>query len=786
MQLTFLKSNIPLTKSFTKKADGSIEKSSYPNVWEVTSIAEDCPDLKTFESLLNAHAAKGHCLLKGVVTRPLNTESRKGSTDRNATTDWLCLDIDGIDPVVPAVPATLITPDTILADMGLGDVSYLLQWSGSQNIYNSSLRCHIFIMLTKPVSAPLVKQWLIQKNHEVAVLRDHQALTKTGNSLTWGLDITACQSDKLIYIAPPILKNIKNPLGRTHRVSVVTKKHAKFDVTLGSINSTTTNRALTDARVLALRDAAGLPKRKLTYKTSGPHEILVKPDECIATEIKQDRGFVYFNLNGGDSWAYYHPENNPDYIFNFKGEPVYLTKDLLPDYWASLQSAGHRVSSTGIAYLAFCDRLTGTYWKGSYDAANDVLDITQAKTLVILKDWAKENGLPLDIVPEWDMTFDPHDNVRVDFNNKTVNTFKLTEYMKAVAKKVQICPPTIFKIVNHALGSDVDITEHFMNWLAYIIQKRDRTLTAWVLHGTQGTGKGILMSRILRPIFGASQTTVRRMEEFKQPYNAYMKQCFLVFVDEVQTKALMDENGIMANIKNFITEPFITIRSMYAQAVECRNYTNWVFASNKPDPIQIDREDRRTNVGKYQPTKLNITDKELEKVEKELQMFHDYLLSYPVDEAAASTPLDTEDRDTLMSISETALDSVSNALMNGNMSFFIDQLPTSNKYNTNAVSASKVLDYKEVVLDILKRTDALTGKVNIARDELRTIYEYTVGKIPESPNKFTSLLKHHRIHIKKVWGGDKAVAGINCRFSDVSNFGEYLKAHFPAAKKAKT
>ena len=595
MQLTFLKSNISLTKSFTKKPDGTIEKSSYPNVWEVTSITETCPDLKSLEDLLIKHAAPGHCLLKGMATRPLNNESRKGSTDRNATTNWLCLDIDGIDP------ANGVTPDTILADMGLRDVSYVLQWSGSQNIYNNTLRCHIFIMLAKAISAPLIKQWLIQKNHEVSVLRDHQALTKTGNSLTWGLDITACQSDKLIYIAPPILKGIKNPLGRVPRVSHVAKKHLRFDLTLNPINSTTQNRALTDARVLALRDAAGLPKRKLTYKTSGPHEILVKPDECIATEIKQDRGFTYFNLNGGDSWAYYHPENNPDYIFNFKGEPVYLTKELLPDYWASLQSAGHRVSSSGLAYMAFCDRLTGTYWKGTYDAANDNLDITQAKTLVILKDWAKENGLPLDIVPEWDMTFDPHDNVRVDFNNKTVNTFKLTEYMKAVAKKVIAPPPTIYKIVHHALGCDADITVHFINWLAYIIQKRDRTLTAWVLHGTQGTGKGILMSRILRPIFGASQTTVRRMEEFKQPYNAYMKQCFLVFVDEVQTKALMDESGIMANIKNFITEPYITIRQMYAQAVECRNYTNWVFASNKPDPIQIDREDRRTNVGKYQP-----------------------------------------------------------------------------------------------------------------------------------------------------------------------------------------
>jgi hypothetical protein len=413
-----------------------------------------------------------------------------------------------------------------------------------------------------------------------------------------------------------------------------------------------------------------------------------------------------------------------------------------------------------------------------------VLDITQAKTLVILKDWAKENGISIgDYVPEWEMEFNPHDNVRVDFTNQTINTFQLTSYMKAQTREVKACPPTIFKIINHALGNDIEITGHFINWIAYILQERDRTLTSWVLHGTQGTGKGILMSRILRPIFGMSQTTVRRMEEFKQPYNAYMKQCFLVFVDEVQTKALIDESGIMANIKNFITEPIITIRQMYSQAVECRNYTNWIFASNKPDPIQIDREDRRTNVGKYQPAKLGMNDKDLAKIERELQAFHDYLLTFQVDKTAAATPLETEDSDTLISIGENAIDSVAQALLTADMGFFMDQLPTT-KYSTNLVAQNRIDDYKRALHDILHRTDALTGKVNIPRDELRTIFEYTVGKIPESPNKFTSLLKHHRIHIKKVWGGDKTVNGITCEFKDVSKFGEYLKTHFPVPKAA--
>ena len=84
--------------------------------------------------------------------------------------------------------------------------------------------------------------------------------------------------------------------------------------------------------------------------------------------------------------------------------------------------------------------------------------------------------------------------------------------------------------------------------------------------------------------------------------------------------------------------------------------------------------------------------------------------------------------------------------------------------------------------DLLLRTDALTGRCNIARDELRIIYERTVGKTPESPNKFTALLKHHRIHTKKVRVHDQSVYGLSTTFQDVPNFDKLLKQHFPQSK----
>lgn len=781
MRVHFLQGSVPLTKTFTKTSKG-IEKTPYPMTWEFTSLSEDITTLKDFETSLIKHAALGHCVLKGQIARDLVAESRAGSTTTSDATEWIVLDLDGIPD---HHGGTTMTTDLFLEAMGLKDISHIVQWSASQGINDKRLRAHIFMLLDRPVAAPLLKQWLIQKNHEVPFLNAAMELTKTNNSIRWPLDTSACQNDKLIYIAPPVLKGLKDPLGKTPRISLVKRKIDRLSITQ-SVNPTEKNRALTHARMDALRDEAGLPKRKFNYKSVAGTEVMLKPDSCVITDMKVDRNFVYFNLNGGDSWAYYHPENKPDYIYNFKGEPTYLTKELLPDYWQELTGKGvTRTSSEGVIYLAFCDKQTGAYWRGTYDTQIDELNIYQAKNETQLRHFCAQHGIPIgDFVPEWDLVFNPHDNVRVDVQNKVINRFTPSAYMRSTAKRVTKCPPITFKVIHHALGSDVEVTEHFMNWLAYILQRRDRAKTAWIMHGTQGTGKGVLTNNILRPIFHP-HTASRRMEELNEKYNHFMADSLLVFVDETQIKALGNEKGVMAKLKNFITEEYVPIRAMHANAIEQRNYCNWIFMSNMSDPVIIDKGDRRFNVGRYQPNKIELTDAEFTKLDQELQAFHDYLLSFPMDENKARQVINTADRENMMALSETSIDTVSNALLDGTFSFFIDQLPTDDSHTRNALLLQKVSEYQEVLRRLMLRT-MTDGTCNISREELRTVYDYVVGNIPSSPNKFTSLLKHHRVHIEAVWVDNKTVRGLAVKWADKAEFGKFTKQHFTAPTKAKS
>ena len=762
MKITFLFANTPLTKQFTKTATG-IDKISYPFVRDFTSITESISNLTELEKALKKHAKLGHCLLKGNTNKPLLNESRAGSTDTQAQTSLLVLDIDGL-------PAGT-TPDDVMKSINLRHISYIVQFSASSEITDQTLKCHIYIWLAKSYAAPLIKQYLIQLNHEIKLFQANLRLTSTGNTLSWPLDITACQNDKLIYIAPPILIGLTDPIKQ--RIKLVKRVTESF--TLPTINATETNKERTQLALNTLREAAGLPKRKTVFKQSGGFEVLSKPGACTVTGLKHERGFVYMNLNGGDSWGYYHPENNPDYIHNFKSEPVYLTKELLPDYWAELvNSPCTTADSQGLIYFVLCDIQTGQYLNAIYNQAIDELTLYPAKNETQVRHFAKEHGMPLgDFIPTWTIAFDPTNSTspRVDFSNKLINTFNPTVYMRATPKTSSVCPPTIYKTIDHALGNDPVITSKFMHWLAFIFQTGMMTKTAWVFHGRTGTGKGVLFKHILAPLF--RYVTLRRMEELNEQYNGFMRDMLIVAVDEIQISTLKSEEGVMAKLRNFITDSPIQVRNMYASAAEYPNYTNWLFFSNKPDAVQVTTDDRRTNVGKYQPVKLEITDQELDTIQLELTQFAEYLHGMQVNKQAVSTPAQTEDRDRLISISQSSIDTVADAVLNGNFEFFMDHMPTGVQGLLPHWEQTMFDTYKRTLTSLLARTNTSTGVCNLGRDELRALFDYTVGDMPASPNKFTSRLKHHRIYMAKVWIDGRTVNGIQTKWVDYETFSAY-------------
>ena len=761
----FLAADKPIVKRYEITPNtGELVKHPYPFVYEVTSYQETCNNLHDLFQHIQKYAKQGNCMVKGKLGRQLVTESRKGTTNPEELTEWICLDLDGIEGYQSV--------DHFLSDIGCAETDYILQWSSSMGIENKAgFRCHIFMQLDKPVRPQQLKNWLQDLNLSRPTLSGQLQLTKTGNSLRWPLDITTCQNDKLLYIAPPDLgKGITDPFPEKGSRGKPASPRITFEQRTLKRLSLPTNLILqealrdrTHAKVSELRVAAGLPKMKaVKYKFDGTIEYMANPGQATITDMKEERGFVYFNLNGGDSWAYYHPSDSPEFIYNFKGEPTYRTQDLLPQYWAKLtqQAASGAPDAKGNIYLAFREFTSGVYWNGIYDTVNDALELYPAKSETQLRHFMKNNKMPLgESIPDWKRVFEPNNPNVIDRQAQTVNIYNPSDFFKDLSPPfVASPPPVINKIIDHVLGNDMATLDHFYNWLAVIVQHKTRAGTAWVMQGTQGTGKGLLMHNILTPLFGYENVAAKRMEELESQFTEFMENKFIVFIDEIESGKSLYHAKVTAKLKNLIVEPMISIRNMYRPAYLAPNFASMIFASNKPSSVEVAPDDRRFNVGVYQENKLQITGPEIDQIDQELGEFYAYLMHYPADPDRARTPLISQSRSTLIDISRTAIDTISDALLKGDLQTLWDHLPSQKALTPgNALIQTKSQGYRDLIVDVVNN---IGNHDKLTRDELYTIFEYTVGNMPTSPNKLTSTLKHHRLHLKPVWKYNRSVRGI--------------------------
>jgi hypothetical protein len=491
---------------------------------------------------------------------------------------------------------------------------------------------------------------------------------------------------------------------------------------------------------------------------------MAKPDRAIVTGVKKERGFVYLNINNGDSWAYYHAENNPEFIYNFKSEPIYRTADLLPEYWAEVRQTSTASTPTadarGVLYLAFRDFRTASYWNGTYDTKKKDLVLSGAKGKDQLIDYLKQNNQPIgEYIPDWNMHFDPSSDLRVELETKVINTFQPSSYMLLDPRKVTKIPKTVRKVIHHMGGSDDEVFERVMNWIAVIMQYRVKTESGWVFHGVPGTGKGITMDRILKPLFKYVQ--VRRMREFDSPFNGFLEECMILGVDEAQLSAFNETAGVMeADLKNYITEMSISIRKMYQLPYLTKSYLNVIFLSNKPDPMVIHPKDRRLSVGVFQSERLKITTKEVEEdIPAELEDFYHYLMTRKADRELAREPLNNAAKKDMVEVGRIGIDRISDALAEGDYQFFVDQVSAMPMAGIHSNRDIQEKAYAELLEQIKKGK-----KETLLREEVQQICQHCLGDMPESAYKFTSKVKHHGIKFETVRVNNKQAKGIKVKW----------------------
>jgi len=419
-------------------------------------------------------------------------------------------------------------------------------------------------------------------------------------------------------------------------------------------------------------------------------------------------------VNGGDSGGYYFLLTNPHYMYNFKGEPIWEIEKADADFYRSIFDifADKIDADTKQKPVVLRDFYTDTFYNGVYDETKQQFTEDYPLTPTnknSLNDFLKSHGrAALDYVPDARVVFDPSssEGINLDTVPYSVNLFRKTKYMLKPqenvkelsygdAIEIQNVAPNFYKLVMHILGDGQPEFEHFINWLAYIYQNKRKAMTAWIFTGVPGTGKGLFVHKILKPLFGEQQTPMRSLENIEEQFNLYMRTAMFLVVDEFRMADSGSVGRMADKLKHQITEPTLTIRAMRTNQIELPSYTNFIFLTNRADAVKIEDSDRRYNVAPRQETKLEVAHKDLlaqlDLLEQELYIVSGILQRFQVDARMAHTALENDAKKEMKEVSMSVLEEFANAIRTRNLEYFTEVLdiPLTNTFDAGGITTAQ-------------------------------------------------------------------------------------------------
>ena len=273
-------------------------------------------------------------------------------------------------------------------------------------------------------------------------------------------------------------------------------------------------------------------------------------------------------------------------------------------------------------------------------------------------------------LPRREIIFNP--GLPDGLNEGYYNLFEETEYMRkdystlsplalnqVVAELKSRCN-VIYEVMNNIFG-ETEYLERFLNWIAYILRERTKSNTAWLITSdVHGVGKDLMFIRMLMPLFGKKQSQMMNGSRIAKNFNKIDMNCFLRGYNEVFSAGNPKENLHRKEmLKDQITAIYQSIEIKGVDTFQTHNFMNFILFSNSEHPIFIDEEDRRFNVIRNDNA-MKVSDLSIYRGEKylepdiaaELSDFADIIFRLEYDRELADTPIDSEAKNRLKSLSK--------------------------------------------------------------------------------------------------------------------------------------
>ena len=133
--------------------------------------------------------------------------------------------------------------------------------------------------------------------------------------------------------------------------------------------------------------------------------------------------------------------------------------------------------------------------------------------------------------------------------------------------------------------------EWFEHWIAFQIQNPgQKVFSAVMMSGASGLGKGTIL-RVLEALFGSNAHGINE-HELGSRFTSSVIDKQLVIADEIGGKDV-DKKQVARRLKGWITEPKMAVERKHHDVTEIDNRVNFIFATNDPNPLDQEDDDRR-------------------------------------------------------------------------------------------------------------------------------------------------------------------------------------------------
>jgi DNA primase len=333
-------------------------------------------------------------------------------------------------------------------------------------------------------------------------------------------------------------------------------------------------------------------------------------------------------------------------------------------------------------YFPFIEKNTSSY--AYFDRTADSVHLGVTKDILSNILLSAQQRTP-EIFPALKADFDVTVDVRYDLEKEMFNFFTPTEYMLLKKTEEFINPikefPHIYQLLNNLIPK-YNERKRFINWLAGILQTRQKQQTAWVFKSDQGAGKNLMLSYILKPLFGDKQVTMVNDSQLASEFNPWLQNAILIAFNEIAHDN-NTRNSVKSTIKTIITEDEVTINEKNVKNYTITNYVNCIFFSNEKIPVFVEDKDRRLNIvtaaGILRNYKWFSNDPEafIEDLKKELPRFAQFLMNYKYDAQLAKTVIDNDDKKTLVNVGMNRYEEFAYHLKKQDINWFEENIQTN-------------------------------------------------------------------------------------------------------------